>query len=192
VQRSHRIEKAHGLKLVKCRKNMGMEQSGGPIQGRAPGAILIDLGQIKPGDKVSKSDAGRHFYKKSIFIDESGPYRQSTSPNAAKSVREYEVFLFALTALPMDMDFRDRAFDVFFGSSVFSPPCTKKSVQRNIPRTKSPQADHFRRTKYVESAIFFQKNIPFIKLRLGDSPNETALFVVNKKSWWSRASKKRN
>jgi ubiquinone/menaquinone biosynthesis C-methylase UbiE len=75
----------------------------------------------------------------------------------------------------MNMQFADASFDVVFGSSVIHHLDLKKSAQEIYRVLKPGGRMVFAEPNMLNPQIFIQKNIPFIKRWLGDSPDETAI-----------------
>jgi ubiquinone/menaquinone biosynthesis C-methylase UbiE len=75
----------------------------------------------------------------------------------------------------MNMQFADASFDVVFGSSILHHLSLPQAA-REIYRVLKPGGRMvFAEPNMLNPQIFIQKNIPFIKKWLGDSPDETAI-----------------
>lgn len=75
----------------------------------------------------------------------------------------------------MNMQFSTDSFDVVFGSSVLHHLHLKKSADEIYRVLKPGGRMIFAEPNMLNPQIFIQKNIPFIKKWLGDSPDETAI-----------------
>lgn len=75
----------------------------------------------------------------------------------------------------MNMQFRNESFDVVFGSSILHHLNLKKSAEEIYRVLKPGGRMVFAEPNMLNPQIFIQKNIPFIKKWLGDSPDETAI-----------------
>jgi ubiquinone/menaquinone biosynthesis C-methylase UbiE len=73
-------------------------------------------------------------------------------------------------------DFEDCAFDAVIGSSVLHHLDTTKAIQEIYRVLKSGGHIAFTEPNMMNPQIALQKNIPWLKKRLGDSPDETAFF----------------
>jgi len=88
---------------------------------------------------------------------------------SAKNVR-YEIQNACALSYP------DAAFDSVVGSSVLHHLEIKEAV-REIHRVLKPRGTiYFTEPNMLNPQIAIQKNVPWIKRKLGDSPDETALF----------------
>ncbi|HNR19484.1 MAG TPA: class I SAM-dependent methyltransferase [Bacteroidia bacterium] len=75
----------------------------------------------------------------------------------------------------MNTSFQSNTFDVVFGSSVLHHLDFKKSLQEIFRVLKPEGRIVFAEPNMLNPQILIQKNIPFIKKMLGDSPDETAV-----------------
>jgi ubiquinone/menaquinone biosynthesis C-methylase UbiE len=75
-----------------------------------------------------------------------------------------------------DLVFPDRSFDYVIGSSVLHHLDIAKAL-KEIHRVLKPDGKiRFTEPNMLNPQIALQKNIPYIKRKLGDSPDETAFF----------------
>jgi 2-polyprenyl-3-methyl-5-hydroxy-6-metoxy-1,4-benzoquinol methylase len=86
----------------------------------------------------------------------------------------------------MNLSFPDNQFDVVFGSSVLHHLEMEKSIKEIFRVLKPGGRMVFAEPNMMNPQILIQKNIPFIKKWLGDSPDETAIVRWN----FSRLMKK--
>ena len=75
----------------------------------------------------------------------------------------------------MNLDFNDNSFDVVFGSSVLHHLDMEKTCKELLRVLKPAGRLVFAEPNMINPQIAIQKNIPFIKKMLGDSPDETAI-----------------
>lgn len=75
-----------------------------------------------------------------------------------------------------DMTFEDNQFDYVVGSSVLHHLDIKKAVSEAYRVVKKNGIIAFTEPNMMNPQIALQKNIPYIKRKLGDSPDETAFF----------------
>lgn len=81
----------------------------------------------------------------------------------------------------MNMQFENDSFEVVFGSSILHHLNLEKSAQEIYRVLKPGGRMVFAEPNMLNPQIFIQKNIPFIKKWLGDSPDETAIVRWNYK-----------
>jgi ubiquinone/menaquinone biosynthesis C-methylase UbiE len=75
----------------------------------------------------------------------------------------------------MNLDFSDHSFDVVFGSSILHHLDMQKALTEIYRVLKPGGRMVFAEPNMINPQILIQKNIPFIKKWLGDSPDETAI-----------------
>jgi len=75
----------------------------------------------------------------------------------------------------MNLSFDDNSFDVVFGSSVLHHLEMERAMNEIFRVLKPGGRIIFAEPNMVNPQILIQKNIPFIKRMLGDSPDETAI-----------------
>lgn len=75
----------------------------------------------------------------------------------------------------MDLSYKDGSFDVVFGSSVLHHLDYQKSLEEIYRVLKKGGRMVFAEPNMINPQILIQKNIPFIKKWLGDSPDESAI-----------------
>lgn len=75
----------------------------------------------------------------------------------------------------MNMQFKHDSFDVVFGSSVLHHLDLSRSLTEIYRVLKTGGRMVFAEPNMLNPQIFIQKNIPYIKKMLGDSPDETAI-----------------
>jgi SAM-dependent methyltransferase len=75
----------------------------------------------------------------------------------------------------MSLEFESNIFDVVFGSSVLHHLEFNRAINEILRVLKPGGRMVFAEPNMLNPQIFIQKNIPFIKKWLGDSPDETAI-----------------
>ena len=76
-----------------------------------------------------------------------------------------------------EMSFPDNSFDAVIGSSVLHHLDIKKALHEIYRVLKPGGIIRFTEPNMLNPQIALQKNIPWLKKRLGDSPDETAFFA---------------
>ena len=74
------------------------------------------------------------------------------------------------------MTFEDKQFDYVVGSSVLHHLDIKKAISETYRVLKDGGIIAFTEPNMMNPQIALQKNIPYLKRKLGDSPDETAFF----------------
>ena len=84
------------------------------------------------------------------------------------------------------MSFPDNSFDRVIGSSVLHHLDIRKALGEIRRVLKPGGMAYFTEPNMMNPQIAVQKNIPFIKRKLGDSPDETAFFRFLLKRWMKK------
>ena len=74
------------------------------------------------------------------------------------------------------MDFENECFDIVVGSSVLHHLDVEKALSETYRVLKKNGTIRFTEPNMLNPQIALHKNIPYIKKKLGDSPDETAFF----------------
>lgn len=85
------------------------------------------------------------------------------------------------------MSFPDRSFDCVVGSSVLHHLDVQKALGEICRVLKPGGKVYFTEPNMMNPQIAVQKNIPVIKRKLGDSPDETAFFRFSLRRWMKKA-----
>src|SRR6185369_13322320 len=171
-------EIAHGKKL----KEEGAESVwnwGSPAgQKRADrrANYFIDFAKAKPGENILEIGCGTGLFTRKFFA--------ATKANITAIDISQDLLDEAKQLLPeanfkldnaMKLSFADESFDVVFGSSVLHHLEFDSSLKEIYRVLKKGGRMIFAEPNMLNPQIFSQKNIPFIKKWLGDSPDETAI-----------------
>jgi SAM-dependent methyltransferase len=139
--------------------------------------LLIERASITPGMKVLEFGCGTGMFSRRIAatgailtsIDLSPDLiteaKKESDPNITFQIGDIE-------SLP----FPDAVFDAVIGSSVLHHVRVEKALGQAFRVLKPGKKIAFAEPNMMNPQIAVQKNIPFIKRRMGDSPDETAFF----------------
>ncbi len=94
---------------------------------------------------------------------------------AKKNVQSEHVKFFIDNAY--DMNFDDCSFDTVIGSSVLHHLDIDLALKEIYRVLKPDGSVYFTEPNMLNPQIALQKNIPYLKNKLGDSPDETAFFI---------------
>ena len=86
------------------------------------------------------------------------------------------LLLLVLSVTSVSMSFEDSSFDTVVGSSILHHLEIDESIKEIFRVLKSGGTICFTEPNMMNPQIAIQKNIPYIKKKLGDSPDETAFF----------------
>lgn len=133
---------------------------------------------ITPGMDVLEIGCGTGYYTKELERTGARITAIDISPdllNVARSTVKSDNVIFKLDNA-YHMSFEDEVFDTVVGISVLHHLDIEKAV-KEIYRVLRPGGTiRFTEPNMLNPQIAIEKNIPFIKEKLGDSPDETAFF----------------
>jgi SAM-dependent methyltransferase len=133
---------------------------------------------LKPGMTILELGCGAGYFTKElarsgakiVAIDVSADLLEIARGNCSAPNVQYQI------ENAYELSYGDAAFDSVVGSSVLHHLEIEKTL-RNIYRVLKPAGTiYFTEPNMLNPQIAIQKNIPWIKRKLGDSPDETAFF----------------
>ena len=171
-------EIAHGKKLASKGAEEIWNWTGPAGQKRADrrANYFIELARVQPGNKVLEIGCGTGLFTRKFF--------EATQAHITATDISEDLLREAKRMLPqvnfkkddaMKLSFADNAFDVVFGSSVLHHLDFKPALAEIFRVMKPGGRMIFAEPNMLNPQIFIQKNIPFVKKWLGDSPDETAI-----------------
>lgn len=133
---------------------------------------------ITPGMNVLEIGCGTGYYTKELEKTGARITAIDISPdllNVARTSVISEKVTFKIDNA-YDMSFEDGIFDTVVGISVLHHLDMERSLKEIYRVLKPGGAIRFSEPNMLNPQIAIQKNIPYIKERMGDSPDETAFF----------------
>jgi SAM-dependent methyltransferase len=179
----------HGRKISEDAENVwNWSSPAGSRRAERRATYIVDFGKITGRDKVLEIGAGTGLFTGKVY---DRTHAQIVATDISEELLEvarkkYSGIEFR-TADAMALDFADATFDVVFGSSVLHHLDMDKSLKEIFRVLKPGGRIVFEEPNMLNPQIFIQKNIPFIKKWLGDSPDETAIV-----RWKMKALMERN
>ncbi len=173
-------EISHGKKLSEEGAESVWNWSSPAGQKRADrrAAYIVSVGRVTSQDNVLEIGCGTGLFTKKVSELTQAPitaidlsYDLLDIARSSSNISNVK-FLYGDA---MSMEFGDKEFDVVFGSSILHHLNFEKSLQEMFRVLKPAGRIVFAEPNMLNPQIFIQKNIPFIKERLGDSPDETAV-----------------
>jgi ubiquinone/menaquinone biosynthesis C-methylase UbiE len=171
-------ERAHGKFLAPNAVEIwGWGTPAGLERARRRTELLIERASIKPGMKVLEFGCGTGMFSRRIAaagalltaIDLSpdllAEAQKESSPNITYQIGDIEM-----------LPFTDAAFDAVIGSSVLHHVQVEKALENAYRVLKPGRMIAFAEPNMLNPQIALQKNIPYLKRKMGDSPDETAFF----------------
>lgn len=168
----------HGKKLF----SLGAENiwnwssPGGKLRAERRTNYFVNEAKISSSDNVLEIGCGTGLFSGKVFHKTKCKLTSiDISPELINDAKnKYPEITFKLENA-MNISFQSNTFDVVFGSSVLHHLDFKKSLQEFFRVLKPEGRMAFAEPNMLNPQILIQKNIPFIKKMLGDSPDETAV-----------------
>jgi ubiquinone/menaquinone biosynthesis C-methylase UbiE len=133
---------------------------------------------LKSTDKVLEIGCGTGYFTKEIVKTDALVTAIDISPEllniAKQEITETNVSFLLDNAY--DLSFEDNSFDSIVGSSVLHHLEIEKAISEMFRVLKPGGSMFFTEPNMMNPQIALQKNIPALKRKLGDSPDETAFF----------------
>jgi ubiquinone/menaquinone biosynthesis C-methylase UbiE len=133
---------------------------------------------LKEGDKVLELGCGTGYFTKELTRLNIHTTAIDISPElleeAKKKIKAENVSFQIQNAYQMNFD--NNQFDAVIGSSVLHHLDVKKAISEIYRVLKPGGFVAFTEPNMMNPQIALQKNIPWLKRKLGDSPDETAFF----------------
>lgn len=128
--------------------------------------------------KVLELGCGTGYFTKELVKTEATIYAIDISPelieNAKTKIKSNNINFILGNAC--SLPFNDSTFDIIVGSSVLHHLDINSAVKEIYRVLKNGGSIRFTEPNMLNPQIALQKNIPFIKKMMGDSPDETAFF----------------
>lgn len=173
---SNEIE--HGKKLASegAESIWNWGSPAGMVRADRRAAFFVSTGKITSKDNVLELGCGTGLFTRKVYA--------ATNAHIVATDLSEDLLKEARLKFPegdfrvadaMKLDFPDGSFDVVFGSSIIHHLNMDKSLNEISRVLKKNGRMVFAEPNMLNPQIFIQKNIPFIKKWLGDSPDETAI-----------------
>jgi ubiquinone/menaquinone biosynthesis C-methylase UbiE len=144
---------------------------------------------LTPGTKVLEIGCGTGYFSKELVRTGANITAVDISPDllsvAAQKVAARNIVFQVENAYAMNL--ADDSFDFIVGSSVLHHLDVEQALQECWRALKPGGALRFTEPNMLNPQIALQKNIPFIKKMMGDSPDETAFFRWSLKKQLAKA-----
>lgn len=140
--------------------------------------VTMLVSHIKPGMKVLEIGCGTGYFTRELAKTGAAITAIDISPellaDAKKSAAVKDVVFRVENAY--SLTFSDGSFDTVVGSSVLHHLDLDAALREFYRVLKPGGSAYFTEPNMMNPQIALQKNIPWIKRRMGDSPDETAFF----------------
>lgn len=150
--------------------------------------VIMLTSHLKPGMKVLELGCGTGYFTKEAARSGAEITAIDISPELLEQAKD-EISLPNVKFIvenAYEMNFDDNTFDAVIGSSVLHHLEIDNALKEIFRVLRPGGTVHFTEPNMLNPQIALQKNIPFLKKMLGDSPDETAFFS------WSLKKKMQN
>lgn len=171
----HEIE--HGKKISSNAEEIwGWSSPAGVLRANRRAAIYVEMGNFGKGDKLLEIGCGTAIFTKKVY--------ESTGADITAIDISVDLLNQAIAKLPgitfklddaMNLSFQEASFTCVYGSSILHHLDFDKSLSEIFRVLKPGGRMVFAEPNMINPQIMIQKNIPFIKKWIGDSPDETAI-----------------
>lgn len=170
-------EKEHGKKIAANAETVwNWNSPAGKKRAEKRARYIIETGKIKSSDRVLEIGCGTGLFTEKIY---NATHANITGIDISEDLLEVAREKLRQTEFRMEdamnLTYEDNSFDVVCGSSVLHHLDLLKSYSEIFRVLKPRGRMVFAEPNMLNPQIFIQKNIPFIKKWLGDSPDETAI-----------------
>ncbi|MBT8196589.1 MAG: methyltransferase domain-containing protein [Bacteroidia bacterium] len=171
----HEIE--HGKKISANAESVwNWSSPAGMVRAERRADFFVSEGKIQATDKVLEIGCGTGLFTKKVYDKTKAQITAiDISPELLEQAKVKLPEAEFLVEDAMNMKYDDNTFDVVFGSSVLHHLDMEKAMTELFRVLKPGGRLVFAEPNMINPQIFVQKNIPFIKKMLGDSPDETAI-----------------
>ncbi len=168
----------HGKKLASegAESIWNWDSPAGRVRADRRASLFVSVGKIKAGEKVLELGCGTGLFTRKVYeATKASIIATDLSEELLEEARlKFKEGDFR-KADAMQLEFPDSSFDVVFGSSILHHLDMDRSLKEIFRVLKNGGRMVFAEPNMINPQILIQKNIPFIKKWLGDSPDETAI-----------------
>ena len=171
-------EIAHGRKLLEDdpESTWGWTTPAGQRRARRRAQLIVEGARLGPGMRVLEVGCGTGLFTEFFAATGAQIVAVDLSPELLERAarrglpRDRVVFL----AKPFEDCALEGPFDAVIGNSILHHLVVERALRQIATLLKRGGAIAFAEPNLLNPQILIQKNVPFIKRRLGDSPDETA------------------
>ena len=170
-------EKLHGLKISNNAEAVwNWDSPAGKIRADRRAKFLVEVGKITSSTNALEIGCGTGLFTGKVSdMTKCNIIAIDISDDLLKIAKEKQPTIDFRIGDAMNLDFPENKFDVIYGSSVLHHLDMEKAYKEFYRVLKPGGRIIFAEPNMLNPQIFIQKNVPFIKKYLGDSPDETAI-----------------
>lgn len=176
---SHEVE--HGKKIKEdAEKVWGWDSKAGKLRAERRAGFYTKLGKMDSNSVALDLGCGTGLFTDKVYKATRAHITGiDISEDLLSQARERQPQVTFKIEDAMNMSFPDNHFDVVFGSSILHHLEMGKATKEIFRVLKPGGKMIFAEPNMLNPQILVQKNVPFIKRWLGDSPDETAIIRWN-------------
>lgn len=150
--------------------------------------LLIDFARLQKGMKVLEFGCGTGMFSRRLAETNAIFFSIDISPELILEAKKepHSNITFSIGDIET-LDYSNESFDAVVGSSVLHHVDVDKTMAETYRVLKPGGSIAFAEPNMLNPQIALQKNIPYIKKKMGDSPDETAFFRWQAKHFLKRA-----
>lgn len=171
----------HGEKIAKnAEKVWGHSKKAGQLRVKRRVDLMVELGKITRESKVLELGCGTGEFSKLLAETGANLTGVDLSPDlldlAKEKLKNYPNVNLLIDDIEVLGQVTDNTFDNIVGNSILHHVNYEESLKKSYAKLKTGGSIFFSEPNMVNPQIAIQKNIPFIKKIMGDSPDEIAFF----------------
>ncbi|GAB4447104.1 MAG: hypothetical protein OHK0036_00930 [Bacteroidia bacterium] len=174
----HELE--HGKKIKESAEDIwGWGTPSGKVRAERRADLIVSTAKIKKTDYCLEIGCGSGLFTEKVFNKTNARIMAiDLSPDLLELARKKQLpsdFVEFREENAMQLSFKDETFDVVYGSSVIHHLEMEQALKEIYRVLKKGGRIVFAEPNMLNPQIFIQKNVPYIKEKMGDSPDETAI-----------------
>ncbi len=171
----------HGEKIAKnAEKIWGHSKKSGQLRVKRRVQLMTKMGGITKDSKVLELGCGTGEFSKLLAETGANLTAVDISPDlldlAKEKLKDHPNVSLLIDDIEVLDKVDDGSFDNIVGNSILHHVNYEESLKRSYAKLKEGGSIFFSEPNMVNPQIAIQKNIPFIKKIMGDSPDEIAFF----------------
>ncbi len=170
-------EIAHGKKIADRAEDIwGWDSPAGQIRAKRRAGWFVDLGKFTSNDKLLEIGCGTGLFTGMVYDQTKANIVATDLVDDLLDIakKKYPQIHFK-TEDAMNLSFEANSFEGVYGSSILHHLNFETSLDEILRVLKPGGKMIFAEPNMINPQILIQKNIPYIKEKLGDSPDETAI-----------------
>lgn len=161
----------------------------GKLRANRRAELIVSKANISANDKVLEIGCGTGIFTEKVWnLTQVEITAIDISPELLEKAHAKNIPAKFMLGNAMNLNFPDKGYDVVFGSSVLHHLKMEKALNEIFRVLKKNGRMVFAEPNMLNPQIFMQKNIPFLKRVMYDSPDESAIVRWKLKSLLRKTS----